>query len=627
MEQELNRTYFAAGKYGARITGTVTPLDRNRVEIGFEIQEGVAAKIRRINIVGNAAYDDEDLRDEFELQATGFLSFVTRSDRYSKSRLAADLETLRSFYLDRGYINFNVDSTQVTITPDKQEIYITINLTEGGRYVVRDIYLQGALIVPEEELFELVSVTRGEIFSRRQVTETSRSIGNRLGNEGYSFANVNAVPQIDEDDEVVDLTFYIDPGRRIYVRRIGFTGNDKTRDEVLRREVRQMEGGWISTEAIARSRLRLNRLGYFESVEVETRPVPGVSDQVDVEFSVKERPSGNILLGAGYSGAEGVLVELSVTEESVFGTGNRLRASYSNTDVRRDISFSWLNPYWTVDGVSREIEVYDRRTDASDANLADYQLDSIGAGATFGVPVSEYTRVNVGLGAEQTKFRIGPFASTEVRNFRSQNGGKFNTLLASASWAYDVRDSRFLPTTGSLTRLSSEVAVPGSDLTYYKVLARHQRLLPLPEEFVLVLDGEMGYGDGYGDTGELPLTENFFAGGLRSVRGFRANTLGPRDSRQQPLGGNLMAVGSAELLLPLPLARYENTVQVSSFFDIGNVYGPDEDFEADTLRYSAGLGMTWLSPVGPLTVSYSKPLKTIGNDSTQEFQLSFGTSF
>ena len=627
VEQELHRTYFAAGRYGVQVTGTVTPLERNRVAIKFEIAEGVVAKIRQINIVGNVAFDDEELRDDFELDTTGFFSFLSRSDRYSKPKLAADLETLRSLYLDNGFINFNIDSTQVSIAPDKKDVYITINVTEGGRYVVRDIYLQGALIVPEEELFELVTVVQDTEFSRKRVTETARRIGNRLGNEGYSFANVNAVPEIDDSEEKVDLTFFVDPGKRVYVRRINFKGNTKTRDEVLRREMRQMESGWISNQARERSRIRLTRLGYFESVDVGTRAVPGASDQVDVDFDVVERPSGNLLLGAGYSDSQGAVFDISVTEENFLGSGNRLRASFNTSNVSRDISVSWVNPYWTVDGVSRGLEAYNRRTDAGDANLADYDLEQIGTGVTFGIPISELTRVNVGFNAEQTDFIVGSSASQEVRDFRKENGDRFITLLTTGAWAKDSRNSRFLPTRGSLSRLSGEIAVPGSELTYYKLFARHQRLFPLSEDFVFVLEGEIGYGDGFGGTGELPLTENFFAGGLRSVRGFRSNTLGPRDSLGRPLGGNLKVVGTAEIILPFPFTRDSNTFRVTTFLDTGNVYGPKEDFDFDTLRYSTGIAAIWLSPVGPLTMSFARALRTRAGDQTDGFQLTFGTSF
>ena len=627
VKQELHRTYFAAGKYGARITGTVTPLERNRVAVSFDIREGVVARIRQINVVGNTEFDDDELLDDFELQTTGFFSFFTRSNRYSKPKLAADLETLRSFYLDQGFINFNIDSTQVSISPDKTDVYVTINITEGGRYRVRDVYLQGALIVPEEELFDLVTVVQDGVFSRKDVTETARRIGDRLGNEGYSFANVNAVPEIDDEEKRVDLTFFVDPGNRVYVRRINFKGNAKTRDEVLRREMRQMESGWISTKAIERSRVRLNRLGYFESVSVETPAVPGASDQVDVDVTVVERPSGNLLLGVGYSSSDGPVFDVSVTDENIFGTGNRLSASFDTSDVSRDISVSWLNPYWTVDGVSRGFDAYIRRTDASEANLADYDLDRIGTGMTFGVPVSESTRVNVGFTVERTEFSLGPSPSDELKQFHTESGGRFLTLLATGAWAKDTRNSRFLPTRGSLSRLSAELAAPGSELTYYKLFVRHQRLFPLPNDFAFMLEGEVAYGDGFGGTDELPLTENFFAGGLRSVRGFRANTLGPRDSLGETLGGNLKTVGTAELILPLPFAQDSNTFRVTAFLDAGNVYGPDEDFDFDTLRLSTGIAGIWLSPVGPMTMSIARPLSSETGDRTQGFQLTLGTSF
>ncbi len=627
VKQELHRTYFAAGKYGARITGTVTPLERNRVAVRFDIREGVVARIRQINIVGNTAFDDDDLLDDFELDSTGFFSFITRSNRYSKPKLAADLETLRSFYLDQGFVNFNIDSTQVSISPDKTDVYITINITEGGRYLVRDVYLQGALIVPEEDLFDLVTVVQDGVFSRKDVTETARRIGDRLGDEGYSFANVNAVPEIDDAENRVDLTFFVDPGDRVYVRRINFRGNAKTRDEVLRREMRQMESGWISTKAIERSRVRLNRLGFFESVSVETPAVPGASDQVDVDFTVVERPSGNLLLGVGYSSSEGPVFDTSITDENIFGTGNRLSASLDTSDVSRDISVSWLNPYWTVDGISRGLDAYMRRTDASEANLADYDLDRIGAGMTFGVPVSEATRVNVGFNLERTEFRLGSSPSDELTRFYTESGGRFLTFLVTGAWAKDTRNSRFLPTSGSLSRLSAELAAPGSELNYYKLFARHQRLFPLPSDFAFMLEGEVAYGDGYGGTDELPLTENFFAGGLRSVRGFRANTLGPRDSLGEPLGGNLKTVGTAELILPLPFAKDSNTFRITTFLDTGNVYGPDEDFDLDTLRLSTGVAGIWLSPVGPMTISIARPLRSETDDRTQGFQLTLGTSF
>ena len=577
---------------------------------------------------GKRRVDDDDLRDDFELDTTGFFSSSrARTDIPSRSSQPTWRRCVRSTSTRASSISAST-RLRYPSRPTSRTSTSPSTSREGGRYVVRDVYLQGALIVPDEELFDLITVVQGEEFSRKHVTETARRIGNRLGTEGYSFANVNAVPEIDEAEKRVDLTFFVDPGKRVYVRRVNIKGNAKTRDEVLRREMRQMESGWISTELVERSRVRLNRLGFFESVTVDTPAVAGTSDQVDVDFTVVERPSGNLLLGAGYSDSQGVVFDISVTEENVLGGGNRLRASFNTSKVSRDISVSWLNPYWTVDGVSRGIDVYNRRTDAGDANLADYDLDQIGTGATFGIPISEFTRVNLGFNVEQTDFIVGPVPSDEVEAFELESGDRYITLLATGAWAKDSRNSRFLPTRGSLSRLSAEIAIPGSDLKYYKLFARHQRLFPLPDDFAFVLEGELGYGDGYGGTSALPLTENFFAGGLRSVRGFRANTLGPRDfPYNRPLGGNLKVVGTAELILPLPFTKDSNTFRVTTFLDAGNVYGPKEDFDFDMLRYSAGIAAIWLSPVGPLTMSFAKPLEKQEGDVTDGFQLTFGTSF
>ncbi|MBF2760936.1 MAG: outer membrane protein assembly factor BamA [Ectothiorhodospiraceae bacterium AqS1] len=627
VEQEIRRAYFAQGLYSARIESTVTPLERNRVEVGFDISEGIAARIRQINIVGNASFDEDDLLDEFSSISGGFFSIIRSANLYSKSKLAADLEVLRSYYLDRGFVNFNIDSTQVSITPDKKDIYITINLSEGLRYIVRDINLQGDVGDIEEELRALIIVESGDIFSRKEVTESSRLIGERFGNDGYLFANVNAVPILDDETGAVDLDFYIDSGKRVYVRRINFSGNAKTRDEVLRREMRQLEGSWVSTSAIRRSKERVERLDFFDSVEVETVPVPETDDQVDIDFTVSEKSSGNILLGAGFSQSEGAVLSSSITERNFLGTGSRVKFSFDNSEVNRDISLSWLNPYWTIDGISRGFDAYNRRTDASAANLTDYNLDDIGAALNFGIPVSEFTDIRLGLEVKQTDFILGTSPSEEIIRFNQQNGPDFITLLASTSWSRDGRNSWILPTTGSLSRLRAEIALPGGDLTYYKISAQHQHLFPIPGSFVLMIEGEVGYGEGYGDLTSLPLTDNFFVGGLRSVRGFTANTLGPRDSKGDPLGGSLKTVGSAELVIPIPFVEDAGALRVASFFDIGNVYGPDEDFDADMLRYSTGLSALWLSPIGPFTLSLAAPVGEKPDDDTQSFQFTFGTSF
>jgi len=629
VEQELRRAYFDQGRYGVKITSTVTPLERNRVAVNFDVSEGNVAKIQQINIVGNEAFDDDDLLDLFKLTTPKFWSFITKSDQYSKQKLSADLETLRSYYLDRGFISFNVDSTQVSLTPNKEDVYITINITEGGEFTVSEVKLAGDLIVAPEELFDLVKIRQGDVFSRALVTETSKELSERLGAEGYAFANINAVPEINEEKKEVAMTFFVDPGKRVYVRRINFKGNTKTQDEVLRREMRQTEGGWISTPAVQRSKQRLERLAYFEEVNVETPAVPGTTDQVDVNFTVKEKPAGNLLLGAGFSQAQGVVLQASVTQENFAGSGNRASFTFNNSSVSRNYGISWFNPYWTDDGISRGFDAYYRKIDAFDANLADYNTNELGGGVNFGVPISEFNTVVFGVDFKNTIFNAGPQASTQVLDFQQSVGGEFNTLTLLVSHTNDTRDNRLLPSRGQLTRLSAEVAVPGLDLlSYYKLLAKHQRILPLYKDFSLALDGEVGYGDGYGDTMELPLTENYFAGGIRSVRGFEANTLGPRDSNGEPLGGNVKLVGNIELIIPLPFALTDTrSFRLTAFLDAGNVYGPGEDLDLQRIRYSTGVSLVWLSPLGPMTVSIAAVLKKEPQDELQPFQFTFGTAF
>ena len=627
VEQELRRSYFSIGRYGVEIISTVTPLERNRVGILFDVKEGKIARIKSVNIVGNTVFDDESLTGLFSLNTTGMFSYFTKNDQYSKQKLSADLETLRSYYLDRGYINFNIDSTQVSITPDKQDVYITININEGQQFSVKEVLLAGELIVEEEQLFQLFKVSTGDVFSRKNVSATQEALARRLGQEGYAFANVNAVPDIQEDERQVALTFVVEPGRRVYVRRVNFAGNSKTQDEVLRREMRQMEGTWISTSAIERSKERLERLGYFDEVNVETPAVAGVADQVDVDFTVVESPTGNLLLGAGFSQTQGIVISTSLSQENFFGTGNRLTASFNNSQVNRNIGFAWLDPYFTDDGVSRELEAYTRRTSAADANLADYNLDEFGGGVNFGIPVSEFNSFDFGIKAESTDFEPGGNASDEVVAFGDQFNNAFTTILLTGGFATDTRDNRLLPTRGGLTRFGAEFSVPVGDLTYYKLSFRHNRFFSITDTWVLSLNGQVGYGDGYGDVDALPLIDNFLAGGPRSVRGYEANTLGPRDSKSDPLGGDFLVEGQAELILPLPFLKAVTQLRIAAFADAGNVFGPNQDFAIGDLRASAGIGAIWLSPLGPIRVSVAQPFNDQPGDSTQAFQFTFGSAF
>jgi outer membrane protein insertion porin family len=627
VELELERQYYSRGKYGVKIETTVTPLERNRVDILINVSEGAVAKIRQINIVGNTVFDDETLLDEFNQQTPNWLSFYTKDDQYSKQELAADLETLRSYYQDRGYIKFNIESTQVSITPDKKDIYITINISEGEQYKVREVRLSGELVVPPETLYPNFRINAGDVFSRKRVTDTVSRISDTLGNEGYAFANVNTVPDIDEKTREVDLTFFVDPGKRVYVRRVNFAGNSKTRDEVLRQEMRQMEGGWFSAEKVERSRTRLQRLGFFEEVNVETPAVPGSTDAVDVNYSVTEQPSGSISLGVGFSQTSGIILNGSVTQDNFLGTGRRVSVSVNNSDVTNIYSFSYSNPYYTVDGVSRGFGAFYRSTDADEANVSDYSTDTYGASISYGFPVSEYNSFQFTVLADSLKLKASDFASREITEFIDEHGEKFKSLTLSTSFAHDTRNRRIFPSDGGLRRIGLEGKVPGSELEYYKVNLALQQYIPLTKLFVFQAKTDIGYGDGYGDFGEMPFFENFFAGGVRSVRGYEDNSLGPRDSQNDPIGGNFKTTGTAQILFPPPFITESNAVRLSLFYDIGNVFAGAQDWTADDLRMSVGLGATWLSPVGPLAISIAQPFNDQSGDDIQKFQFTLGAGF
>jgi len=627
VELELERQYYSRGKYGVKIETTVTPLERNRVDILIDVSEGAIAKIRQINIVGNEVFDDEKLLGTFNQSTPNWLSFYTKDDQYSKQELAADLETLRSYYQDRGYINFNVDSTQVSITPDKKDIYITININEGHQYKVREVRLSGEMVVPPEQLFPNFQVNAGDVFSRKRVTDTVTRISDSLGNEGYAFANVNTVPDIDEETREVDLTFFVDPGKRVYVRRVNFAGNSKTRDEVLRQELRQMEGGWFSAEKVERSRTRLQRLGYFEEVNVETPAVPGTTDEVDVNYSVTEQPSGSISAGVGFSQTSGVILNGSITQDNFLGTGRRVSVSVNNSDVTTLYSFSYTNPYYTVDGISRGFGAFYRETDADSANIADYTTDTYGANVSYGFPVSEYNSFQFTIEADSLKLKVAEFASTEITDFVNDHGDNFKSLGLTTSFAHDTRNRRIFPSDGGLRRISVEAKIPGSELEYYKLNLGIQQYVPLTRLFTFHAKVDVGYGDGYGDFDEMPFFENFFAGGVRSVRGYEDNSLGPRDSDNDPIGGNFKTTGTAQIQFPPPFLTQSNAVRLSLFYDAGNVFAGTEDWTADDIRMSAGIGGTWLSPVGPLAVSVAQPINDKSGDDVQQFQFSLGAGF
>lgn len=621
-EQELKRQYVSRGKYSAQITTTVTPLERNRVAARFDIIEGGSAKIRQISIIGSQAFKEADLTGLFKLRTPGLMTWFSKDDQYSRQKLGADLETLRSHYLDRGYLEFNIDSTQVSITPDKEDVYITIGISEGPQYTVSEVKLAGELLIPQAEALKLVKLKAGEVFSRARLTESTKAISDRLGDDGYAFANVNAVPDLDKDKRKVAFTFFVDPGRRVYVRRINVAGNTRTRDEVIRREMRQLEGGWYSANRITKSKQRVDRLGYFTDVNVETPSVPGATDQVDLNVSVVEKPTGNVLVGAGF-GSEGVVLSGGVTQQNVFGTGNHLGVQVNSSKINTVYSLSFTQPYWTVDGVSAGFDLFKRNVDPTSSRLGQFRTSSLGGGLRFGVPFTEIDTVSFGLGYEATSITVFPDSPLRTIRFVNTFGEDNTAVLGNVGWGRDTRDSAIYPSSGAISRASVETGLPGGTLRFYKVGVEHQRYFPLTRDFVLFLKGDIGYGDGYSGR-PLPFFRNYFVGGSSSVRGFNIATIGPKDANDDPIGGSRKMVGSVEVLFPFPGMRNDKSVRLSAFVDTG-MTGSSYDFSV--LRASAGLAVLWISPFGAIKISAADPFRSQTGDRKQAFQFTFGSQF
>lgn len=629
--QELRRQYYSNGKYGVKIESKITPLDDNSLTIAFTIIEGEAARIREINIVGNKAFSEKELLSEFKLTTPTWISWFTKDDQYSKQKLGGDLEALRSKYQDSGYVDFHVESTQVSITPDKADVYITVNIAEGEQYTLSEVKLAGRLVVDEKQLFELVTTRKGQLFSRKESTQTSKNITDRLGDEGYAFANVNSIPKLDKEKKQVALTYFVDPGQRVYVRRVNFFGNAKTRDEVIRREMRQMEGGWISTAKVERSKVRMQRLGYFEEVNVETPAVPGTTDQVDVNYTVKERPSGNLMLGLGFSQGQGLIFNTSVTQNNFLGSGKSVSLSFNNSEINRVFRLGYLNPFWTLDGISRGFNVGYSEVDAGARlnNTVRYSSKTGSAGVNFAIPLTEFNTISVGASYESTSLDIDPqFLDIRLFRFIFLEGDEYNIFRLSSAFSYDTRNSALFPTKGVLQQISGQFAAPFGDLNFWKVDYDSRIFVPIYKEYVLLFKTSVGYGDAYGDTFELPFFENFFAGGPRTVRGYEESSLGPKDQFNQAFGGNLSLVGNAELILPVPFLKEFKSVRLTAFYDIGNVYDTGfEDVTIESLRMSTGISGVWLSPFGMLSVSIAQPFNDQPNDRIQKFQFTFGTTF
>jgi outer membrane protein insertion porin family len=623
-EQELKRQYLARGLYAAEIQTTVTPLERNRVGINVAVSEGEVAKIRGINIVGAENFSERELLGLFVLRTPGWLTWYTKHDRYARERLTADLETLRSHYQNRGYLDFAIESTQVQITPDRRDIYITINVNEGERYTVSDVQLSGQTLVPREELAKLIQLQPGDVFSRERLAASTKAISDRLGNDGYAFANANAIPNVDKEKRTVAFNIVVDPGRRVYVRRIEVAGNTKTRDEVIRREMRQLEGAFYDASKIQLSRRRIDRTGYFSEATVETQPVEASPDQVDVVYTVKERPTGALLFGVGFSSVERFAVSASIRQANAFGSGKFLSANINTGEVNTVYALSYNNPYYTVDGVSQGFDIYKRETDASSLAVGPYRTDAFGGGVKFGYPVSETSSVDLGLNVESVK--LSTFANSPLQyiNFTNQFGNQYRYGAVTGGWQRDTRDSILIPTAGTYMRAALELA--GGDLRYYRLGYQHQWLYPLTRTYTFSLRADLGYADGI-DERPVPFFKAYFAGGPETVRGYRPFSLGPRDINNNAIGGNTKIVGSAEFLFPMPGATAEQSLRLAAFVDAGQVYGQGAKVDLGELRYSTGLALQWLSPFGPLRLSIAQPINPGAGDESQRLQFTFGTGF
>jgi outer membrane protein insertion porin family len=623
-EQEIKRQYLSKGLYGVQITTTVTPIERNRVNVTMAVEEGSISKIREIRFTGNRAFSESTLREQMELSTPGWLTWYTGHDKYARQKLQADEETLRSFYLARGYLDFNLESTQVTISQDKADIFITINLAEGERYTVSALKLAGETLGLDEEFRSMIDVRPGETYSGERMTAISKKMTDRLSELGYAFATANAVPEANKEKREVAFTFLIDPGRRAYVRHVSISGNTHTRDEVIRREIRQFESAWYDADKVRLSRDRIDRLGFFEKVEVETPAVPGTQDQIDVNYTVKEKPNGTIQAGAGYSSTEHLVLSGSYTQQNVFGTGHAVGIQINTSYATRTLSLSHVDPYMTDDGVSRSDEAFMRKSNLSRLGLATVDIGTKGVTERIGLPVSEIDTVFVGLGVEQTDIALSLYSPLRYMYYVDRFGSTTAGLIATAGWARDNRDNVIAPNRGNLQRAFLEVGTPALDLQYYKLTYQYQQFMPLPAKFTLAANAQAGYGGSYGSA-IFPIFKNFYAGGIGSVRGYEAGTLGPRDTNGNPLGGSKEFNGSLELLVPLPGA--DRSLRALTFLDGGNVWGVGQGVHVGDLRYATGLGVAWISPIGPLKLSLAVPLRKQPGDLVQRFQFQVGTGF
>jgi outer membrane protein insertion porin family len=691
-KQEVVKQYWSQGRYAVSVDTRVTELDRNRVRISIVIDEGDVAEIRHINIVGNETYSDKEIEEEFESDIPPFWKFWSKDGQYSREKLSGDIEKLRSFYLDRGYVDFSVESTQVSIGPEKENIYITANVVEGEVYSVDDVQITGDLVIDEGTLRRMIIVQSGEIFSRKKVEQSVDNITGILSNIGYAFANVNPITDVDRNNRQVSINFFVDPGKRVYIRRIQFVGNSKTKDEVLRREMRQMEGAWFSQAAIDRSKIRMQRLTYFETVEIETPPVPGTDDQVDVIVSVIERPAGSFTVGLGYSQVQGLIASLSIQQDNFIGSGKRLGLGISYSKIIKSLNMSYDNPYWTDDGISRGFYARYQEFDQGQANISTFTSSEWALGMNFGLPITEVDYLRSGLGIRSSQINIGqtrcvdpwwedwdpvedgpcleiglvPRDYDPLSRSLDHNGDRvisskereFDILDWSVSWTRDSRNHFLNPTRGSAQSLTLQASLPGSSRDYYKLFYRGAKYWPIWGGLVFSLRTNIGYGDSYDsydktskataldpteppfypvgqcdptdlmllDTG-LPFYEHFYSGGVRDLRGYDDNTLGPKDGSCRSVGGDFKVTGGAELAIPTPFAGGQSGTRIALFVDTGYVYENISAFDVEKMRGSFGLSVTWEAPIGPIVISYAFPFRDRPGDQTEDLQFSFGTTF
>jgi len=632
-EQELKRQYLSHGLYGVKITTTVTPIERNRVTVMFNVDEGEVARIKQIAIVGNKTFSDKELREQLALNTSGWFSWYTKADQYSKTKLTGDIETIKSFYLNRGYLEANVESTQVSITPDKKDIYLTINITEGEKYTVSGIKMEGEMFGREDELRQLVQLKEGQTYSGELLTASNKLISDRMGTFGYAFANVNANPEVDREKRQVAFTFFVDPGKRAYVRHMNIAGNTTTRDEVIRREFRQFEGSWYDGNKIKLSRDRVDRLGYFKDVTIDTPEAQGTSDQVDVNLTVTEKPTGNFLIGGAFSQAEKFTFTASIQQANFAGSGNTVGIDLNTSSYSRTIAFSQTNPYFTDDGVSQSFEIYLRTSNPPALNVGTYKVKQTGGRISYGVPFSESDTVFFGIGVERTSIETDPSSPTRFLNYVTQVTGipsgvgtaTTNAFPLTAAWGRDTRDSAITPTLGRYQRANLELDLVG-DTKYYRAVYEQQWYKPLTSKITLALKGELDYGHGIGKS-EYPVFKNFYGGGIGSVRGYLSSSLGVVDRFGDALGGATRVIGNAELQMPFPGGGPDRSLRWFGFMDGGQIYQEGQKIRANELRFSAGLGVSWISPVGPLKLSYAKPLNAKPGDRLERFQFQMGTGF